>query len=729
MRAVVLVVCFFALTALVYADGVCTDPSGGPAQLCVDTGHLVCDQMPSWSIAMPNATKTGDGCSTATIEASDLCGTGASAVVCTDGTGLIPSALLPGLPVPYYTNTGSITLTGSGTATATGTGTGTYTVTGTFSGTTTGSGTGTVTASAAFTGTGYATATATGTVTVTVSGIATGTATVTEIYAGIGYSSPLGALATFGRTGATTIGYAGEITTTQPVRFLGTVKVAELDFGTRGSILETTSGFGYGIRIIPNNFNGTLTLRGNSSWGAPGTSPATIDRWISYPNGSLQLNGPISATNIVTAAAVSAIPQTTSSSTTLSTDWIPNLPENKITNLVSDLAGKVGCHGTCSTGMVQKWDGTGLTNSTVDETVPGQTYINPSNSMVLAVGGSSKIACSSVGCDIGPKMTVNAGTAAWTCGALSDFTTLAGCGYGTSIASSNAAIYSDGNTVTGITSPTTGRVKGGTGQLDVTAAKVSANVPLEGTNLTTAGHASADFTCNGTCSSPNWAVFSDSTHVTNAAYTPAQAGTATPLMDGTASAGAASTVSRVDHVHPSDTTRVEKNSYTVSAASLVTGATNGQITNARTMNSADVTTALGFTPARLTWSTQYGPSSGDVSSTSTTWVDVLTITVASSTNIRSALVMGGMTVSMVATSILCNVRILVDTSTVAGVAVQVGNGNLASVKQVVSVFGSTGSLSANTSHTVKLQLSSNNAYTCTAMQNKSNMLAFISPES
>ncbi|WP_049974544.1 right-handed parallel beta-helix repeat-containing protein [Azospirillum sp. B4] len=62
-------------------------------------------------------------------------------------------------------------------------------------------------------------------------------------------------------------------------------------------------------------------------------------------------------------------------------------------------------------------------------------------------------------------------------------------------------------------------------------------------------------TFNGTPAAPTAAADTNTTQVATTAYVVGQAGTATPAMNGTASAGSSTRYARADHVHPTDTSR------------------------------------------------------------------------------------------------------------------------------------------------------------------------------
>ncbi len=73
------------------------------------------------------------------------------------------------------------------------------------------------------------------------------------------------------------------------------------------------------------------------------------------------------------------------------------------------------------------------------------------------------------------------------------------------------------------------------------------------TDVNLAPLASPAFT--GTPTAPTAAVDTNSTRLATTAYVIGQAASATPVMDGSAAAGASSRYARADHVHPTDTSR------------------------------------------------------------------------------------------------------------------------------------------------------------------------------
>ena len=82
---------------------------------------------------------------------------------------------------------------------------------------------------------------------------------------------------------------------------------------------------------------------------------------------------------------------------------------------------------------------------------------------------------------------------------------------------------------------------------------------------------------------------------------------ATPLSDGTAAIGTATTAAKGDHVHPSDTSRVAANAAITGATKAkITYDAKGLVTAGADLASADVTTALGFTPINKAGDTGIG---------------------------------------------------------------------------------------------------------------------------
>jgi hypothetical protein len=95
--AIILAALGVVCLAVAAYGAVCSDPGGGPAQLCLDTNQLICDQGNPVSIAMPNATRTATACDTVTISRTDICQTtaAANAIPCADTNGKIATDWLP----------------------------------------------------------------------------------------------------------------------------------------------------------------------------------------------------------------------------------------------------------------------------------------------------------------------------------------------------------------------------------------------------------------------------------------------------------------------------------------------------------------------------------------------------------------------------------------------------------------------------------------------------------
>ena len=104
------------------------------------------------------------------------------------------------------------------------------------------------------------------------------------------------------------------------------------------------------------------------------------------------------------------------------------------------------------------------------------------------------------------------------------------------------------------------------------------------------GSGTTTTTLNGTVNATTAAVDTNSTRLATTAFVVGQAGSATPLVDGTAAVGTSLRYARQDHVHPTDTTRAALNSPTFTGTpSLPTG------TTAVTQTAGNNTTALATT--------------------------------------------------------------------------------------------------------------------------------------
>ena len=153
-RAISLIIILSFITAVVYAQ-VCTDPGGGPAQICVDTGQLVPDQDPPHYIVVGTDTYTQTAYSTVNFTSI--------------GDNICASTGQEFINIATSTNTGTATDTTTASETATATSTASRTNT---------AGVSSSTETTTLTGSGQATETLTSTITVTVSGTATGTSTL-----------------------------------------------------------------------------------------------------------------------------------------------------------------------------------------------------------------------------------------------------------------------------------------------------------------------------------------------------------------------------------------------------------------------------------------------------------------------------------------------------------------------------------------------------------------------
>jgi hypothetical protein len=127
------------------------------------------------------------------------------------------------------------------------------------------------------------------------------------------------------------------------------------------------------------------------------------------------------------------------------------------------------------------------------------------------------------------------------------------------------------------TAPVTS-VAGRTGAVTLAVADVSGAAPLASPSLT------------GTPLSTTASADTNTTQIATTAYVVGQAGTANPVVNGTAAAGTSLRYARQDHVHPTDTTRAALNSPTFTGTpSLPTG------TTAVTQTAGNNTTAVATT--------------------------------------------------------------------------------------------------------------------------------------
>jgi hypothetical protein len=94
---------------------------------------------------------------------------------------------------------------------------------------------------------------------------------------------------------------------------------------------------------------------------------------------------------------------------------------------------------------------------------------------------------------------------------------------------------------------------GGTAVANISAAGAATFAGVESTAFTTSGTSIFESTAlSGTPTAPTAAVDTNTTQIATTAFVIGQAGTATPLVEGSASAGTAVRFAREDHIHPAD---------------------------------------------------------------------------------------------------------------------------------------------------------------------------------
>jgi hypothetical protein len=151
------------------------------------------------------------------------------------------------------------------------------------------------------------------------------------------------------------------------------------------------------------------------------------------------------------------------------------------------------------------------------------------------------------------------------------------------------------------------------------------------------GSGTTTTTLNGTVNATTAAVDTNSTRLATTAFVVGQAGSATPLVDGTAAVGTSLRFARQDHVHPTDTSRaalaspaltgtptaptatpgtnttqIATTAFVTAAVSASTGATWGSITG--TLSSqTDLQSALDAKLSSATAATTYYPLTGNPS--------------------------------------------------------------------------------------------------------------------
>jgi hypothetical protein len=143
---------------------------------------------------------------------------------------------------------------------------------------------------------------------------------------------------------------------------------------------------------------------------------------------------------------------------------------------------------------------------------------------------------------------------------LGTMSTATAADYSTTTAA-NALYYPlSGNPSGFLTSAPVSSVAGRTGAITLAVADVSGAAPLASPALT------------GTPTAPTATVSTNTTQVATTAYVVGQAGSATPVVDGTAAVGTSLLYARQDHVHPTDTSRAALASPTFTGTPLSTTA-------------------------------------------------------------------------------------------------------------------------------------------------------------
>lgn len=131
-----------------------------------------------------------------------------------------------------------------------------------------------------------------------------------------------------------------------------------------------------------------------------------------------------------------------------------------------------------------------------------------------------------------------------------------------------------------LTSAPVTSVAGKTGAVTLVVGDVSGAAPLASPSLT------------GTPLSTTAAADTNTTQIATTAFVVGQAGSATPLVDGTAAVGTSLRYARQDHVHPTDTTRAALNSPAFTGTPSLPTGTTGVTQTAGTNNTTLATTAF-----------------------------------------------------------------------------------------------------------------------------------------
>lgn len=203
---------------------------------------------------------------------------------------------------------------------------------------------------------------------------------------------------------------------------------------------------------------------------------------------------------------------------------------------------------------------------------------------VLVSGGTTNLSSFLSANAIPPRFPAYAGTAyGYADLEVTPIPNPGGFYYNTSVANQGQRIWSGSSWTTGssgggITNNALTLSNGGSGAASGTTFNGSGAVTISYNSIGAAPLASPTFT--GTPSAPTAANNTNTTQIATTAFVLGQAGTATPLINGTATVGTSLLWSRQDHIHPTDTTRSPLASPTFTGtvttpALIISGQTSG----------------------------------------------------------------------------------------------------------------------------------------------------------
>lgn len=407
----------------------------------------------------------------------------------------------------------------------------------------------------------------------------------------------------------------------------------------------------------------------------------------------------------------------------------------------------IGCHGTCSTNYVQKWDGTGLTNSLITDTGSivyvgsgaagiGKFVVTDPTGAYMSVAIPSPGATTFIGADsnntgiIGTltnnplklrvnnvdRVTIDASGNTAATGAISG-TNLTAAGHASQDCKSDGTNCPSAATLGGITGSLT------TGRMPVaTSASALGDSPCatSGNNVSCGQAANATLAANGGTSQWRCGQLSDSTDyggcsvastVASSNYVVASNGTDAALN---APSGSAKLVVGGSNkvVASSASTTINNTPVLSGVSSKATGKVFYDTDGAGTVGEKTLTASdVGAQKPVYRYANDY-EGSGLTTDSSGSWADVVTLTTTGGLSSGDLVIQA--TLSIFYDHSYCYARVVVDSVAVGAEYLVEGHAaasGYASMAPLATVFGASGS-----AHTIKLQAASQSGSTCSVSQ-------------